>query len=112
MKKLIYITAGVLLGIIISIGSFKYLNEKYKPPYNYHLVAEYFLEVPKDDFERFSIEHFKLQGARSAGYIMGTSDMITIRGNGECGDDIELENFLTNYLNGNQFVCYMIRRIK
>lgn len=70
----------------------------------YYLAATYFVEVPKEDFEQFAIRLFvHLNEARGVGYALGTSNMTMINSDGECGDDVALEAYLTEYVNGNQF---------
>jgi len=113
MNRLLYVFGGIILGVGLSILGYKYFTDKYDNPPGYFLEATYFVEVPKNAFEKFTFDLFRhLDEVRGSGYIMGTSDMVAIRANGECGDDRELEAYLSDYAKSNQFVCFMIRRAK
>lgn len=113
MRNLVYGLLAAVLGLGLIILILKYIAEECSNKFDYRFEATYFLEVPQHDFEGFSLSLFRyLKEVRSSGYIMGTSDMVTIKANGRCGDDRKLEKYLSEYVKGNQYVCFMTGEVR
>lgn len=71
------------------------------------LQATYLLDVPQAELLDFTLALPDDGKTVGSGHLLGTSDMTSVRRNAVCGEDPEMEEFLADYLGGNQYVCIM-----
>lgn len=99
-----------IIAIVVLILLFSYAYLVLRTPtavYDHNLKALYLLEVKPNDAAEFSQNVSRITG-HGSGYILGTSDMMSIVADDACEGNAELQSYILDYLGNNQFVCYQV----
>lgn len=97
-----------LLAIIVALSAIL-VARSWSGQSGYQFEATYFLEVKQSDAMNFTHIISGITG-RGLGYFLGTSEMMSIPTDGNCLDNDTLDEALREYIESNQFVCFLIAK--